>query len=84
MSYKGEISIFPNPATDYVSISVPSYLASSNTVVEVTDALGKVVMHEAINTEVTTLRISTLKDGVYFFKVTSNSQPVKVGKVVKH
>jgi len=84
LSYNGEISIFPNPATDYVSISVPSYLASSNTVVEVTDALGKVVMHEAINTEVTTLRISTLKDGVYFFKVTSNSQPVKVGKVVKH
>jgi|GEM_PF-804183 len=84
LSYKGEISIFPNPATDYVSISVPSYLASSNTVVEVTDALGKVVMHEAINTEVTTLRISTLKDGVYFFKVTSNNQPVKVGKVVKH
>jgi hypothetical protein len=80
----GGISIYPNPANDYVSIAVPANLALANTSVEVTDALGKVVMKESINTDVTTLRITELKDGIYFFKVISNNQTVKVGKVVKH
>lgn len=80
----GEISIYPNPASDYVSIAVPANVASGTTHVEITDALGKVVMHETINTDVTTLKISQLEEGVYFFRVISNSQTLKVGKVVKH
>ncbi len=80
----GEISIYPNPANDYVNISVPANLASAATSVEITDALGKIVMKESINTEVTTLRIAKLEEGVYFFRVITNSQTMKVGKVVKH
>ena len=80
----GDISIYPNPANDYVSISVPATVASANTKLEVTDALGKLVIEETISREVTTLRLTGLKDGVYFFKVITNNQPVKVGKVVKH
>jgi hypothetical protein len=78
------ISLYPNPANDYVSIAVPASLASANTSIEVTDALGKVVIRENNNTDVTTLRIAELKDGIYFFKVISNNQTVKVGKLVKH
>jgi hypothetical protein len=84
MTNAGEISIYPNPASDYVSIAVPASLASANASVEITDALGKVVMKETINTDVTTLRIANLEDGVYFFRVITNSQTLKVGKVVKH
>jgi hypothetical protein len=80
----GEISIYPNPAKDYVNIAVPANLTSANTTVEITDALGKVVMKETINTDVTTLRITKLEDGVYFFRVITNNQTLKVGKVVKH
>lgn len=80
----GEISIYPNPANDDVSIAVPASVSSANATVEVTDALGKLVMKENINTDVTRLRITTLEDGVYFFKVIANNQTVKVGKVVKH
>jgi hypothetical protein len=84
LTIAGDISIYPNPASDYVSIAVPANLVSANTSVELTDALGKLVMKETINTDVTTLRITELKDGVYFLKVISNNQTVKVGKVVKH
>lgn len=80
----GEISIYPNPANDYVNIAVPASISSANATVEVTDALGKVVMKETITTDVTTLRITKLEDGIYFFKVIINSQAVKAGKVVKH
>jgi hypothetical protein len=78
------ISIYPNPANDYINIAVPANLASANTSVEITDALGKVVVKETITTDVTTLRITNLEDGVYFFRVITNSQTMKVGKVVKH
>lgn len=78
------ISIYPNPAKDYVSIAVPAGLASAGTHVEITDALGKVVMKETITTDVTTLGIMKLEEGVYFFRVVTNNQTVKVGKVVKH
>jgi hypothetical protein len=78
------ISIYPNPATDYVNIAIPASLTAGNTTVEVTDALGKVVMHETLNTDMTTLKITKLEDGVYFFKVITNSQVIKVGKIVKN
>ena len=84
IAHAGEISIYPNPASDYVSISVPANIASANTTLEVTDAVGKLVMTETISRDITTLRLTELKEGVYFFKVITNNQPVKVGKVVKH
>jgi hypothetical protein len=78
------ISIYPNPATDYVNIAIPASLTSGNTTVEVTDALGKLVMRETLNTDVTTLSTNKLEDGIYFFKVITNNQTIKVGKVVKN
>jgi hypothetical protein len=78
------ISIYPNPASDYVNIAIPASLTSGNTSVEVTDAIGKLVMRETLNTDVTTLSTNKLEDGIYFFKVITNNQPIKVGKVVKH
>ncbi len=80
----GEIAIYPVPANDYVNIAVPASVSAANATVEVTDALGKVVMKENINTEVTTLHVAKLQDGVYFFRVIANHQLLKVGKVVKH
>ena len=79
-----DINIYPNPASDYVSIAIPAYLASESTIVEVTDALGKLVMKEALSRDVTTFKITKLEEGVYFFKVITNNQTIKVGKVVKH
>ncbi len=78
-----DVYIYPNPANDYINISISSYLASNNTSVEITDALGKLVMKESLNTDITTIKLSKLEDGVYFFKVMSNNQMVKIGKVVK-
>jgi len=78
-----QISIYPNPASAYVNIGITSYLSSNHTVVEITDALGKVVMNEGLSTELTTISLNKLPEGIYFFKVITNNQVVKVGKVVK-
>lgn len=84
MTGAAEISIYPNPASDYVNIAVAANLLSANARVEITDALGKLVMTERIVNDVTTFRIAELENGIYFFKVIANSQTVKVDKVVKH
>lgn len=77
------ISIYPNPANEDVNIAIPAYLAAESTIVEVSDALGKLVMKETLSHDVNTFKINKLEDGVYFFKVISNNQTIKVGKVVK-
>ncbi len=78
-----EVVIYPNPAHDYISISIPASFAFVNTTIEVTDALGKVVIKEVLTENVSTLNISKFNEGVYFFKVTRNNQAIKIGKVVK-
>lgn len=80
----GDISIYPNPAHAVVSIAIPGYLASGSTIVEVCDALGKLVMKETLTHDLNTFNISGLEDGIYFFKVLNNNQTIKTGKVVKH
>lgn len=77
------IRLYPNPAGNYLSIRVPSSMASDYTVLEVTDALGKLVIAEKLSAEVTTLRLAELKDGLYMFRVIRNHQPVKAGKIIK-
>ena len=63
--------------------AIPAYLASESTIVEISDALGKLVMKETLSHDVNTFGIMKLQSGIYFFKVISNHQTIKVGKVVK-
>ncbi len=78
-----EILIYPNPVNDLVNIAISSSLLSGNTHVEVTDALGKLVMKELLDKDVTTLNIHHLENGIYFFKILTNDQVIKNGKVLK-
>ena len=79
----GEVNIYPNPANDYINITIPASLTSVNTTIEVTDALGKVIMKHLLTEDTTTLNTDILNEGVYFFKVSSNNQIIKIGKVLK-
>ena len=78
------ISMYPNPASEVLSIAIPAYLAAESTIVEVTDALGKLVMKETLSHDVNSLNITSLGGGIYFIKVITNNQTFKVHKVVKH
>jgi hypothetical protein len=76
------ISIYPNPTIDKLNIAINADLVSI-TSVSIYDALGKLVMTEKLNTELTTIRTSNLDSGVYFVKITSNNREIKIGKLVK-
>lgn len=76
------ISVYPNPNNGIVNFAVNAEL-SGNTTVEIYDAIGKLVIKENLNKEITTINTNHLQDGVYFFKIKNNNQEIKVGKMIK-
>ena len=64
-----KIKIYPNPATDKITIDLP---ANKKTKVEIYDVLGKRILQKDIDKS-TTLSIKTLKSGVYMMRLTQGS-----------
>jgi hypothetical protein len=76
------ISVYPNPNNGILNILLTSEL-SKNSIVEIYDGIGKLVVKQILTNEVNTINISNLNNGIYTFKVLNNSNLVKIGKIVK-
>ena len=76
------VSIYPNPNNGMVTVAISSNF-NANTSLEVYDALGKLVIKETLTKENTSIKTTDLKDGVYMFKVISNNNTIKVGRMIK-
>ena len=81
-----DINIFPNPATDAVTISLSNKLTGSETV-EIYNITGKLVMRNLFKdlegTSVSkSMNISELNTGVYFVYITGAGDS-KIRKLVK-
>ncbi len=68
------VSIFPNPASDELNISLPSMNGTATTMT-IYNTLGAVVMTENITTNGTTSKfdISSLNSGIYFVKLAADN-----------
>ena len=76
------ISIYPNPSYGFVKIILaPQFINKSS--VAIYDALGKLIVTQELGSEVNSLNITELKNGMYIYKVLNNSNVVKIGKIVK-
>ncbi len=78
-----DISVYPNPNNGIMTVSIPDELTEHHVVIEVYDALGKVVIKESLNTGITTLNTSKLEDGIYIYKIHSGTQSIYIGKMIK-
>lgn len=76
------ISLYPNPTNGILNISISSEL-SGTTLVEVYDAIGKLVISEKLNKDVTTINTTKLEDGMYMFKIINNNKAIKTGRLIK-
>jgi hypothetical protein len=76
------ISVFPNPSYGIINIVLTSTFAN-NSSVAIYDAIGKLVFTQDLGSEMNTLNISELKNGMYTFKVLNTDNIVKIGKIVK-
>ena len=68
------IKIYPNPASNYVSIFFPNPIFSAK--IELADTLGKVVINKQIKINSTEYRLDTegISDGIYYLSVLNGNK----------
>lgn len=71
-------SLFPNPASDYVSLSNPGNKA---VMVEMFNSTGKLIFSEKTESTTSSLDISDLAPGIYFYRVTDSDGNSSSGKL---
>ncbi|MCW3085983.1 MAG: hypothetical protein JWP12_3349 [Bacteroidetes bacterium] len=77
-----EVSIYPNPANDQITVK-HSYTLSSEPVLSISDVVGKTVLKTVLNANQQTIDISSLPQGVYFATITGKEGISKTMKIVK-
>jgi hypothetical protein len=68
----GSVALYPNPAKEVVNVQCTmNNVQWDNATVEVFDVYGKLLQTERMTSEITTLNVSGLADGMYFVRVTT-------------
>lgn len=75
------ITISPNPADEYATITLNTDHFSS---VKVVDALGKTVLNETFSNGTKTINVSEFKNGVYIILVESEGKTLNRKLIVRH
>ena len=76
-----DISIYPNPTSDYLTINFHNYLAM-DAEVRLYDVIGNVVLEESLKGASTILNLQDLNAGVYVYKVYDGDSEIYSGQVV--
>lgn len=75
------ITIYPNPASDYILIS---HHINDNMQLYITDVSGTIVMNTMINNQHSIIDLSTLKSGIFLYQlVNTKTNTVFTGKLIK-
>ncbi len=74
------LPLYPNPATDFVRISLPD--SGAPVQVSVWDATGDLIREDVLQAYERVVRLEVLSPGIYFVRVLQDGQPF-VGKVIK-
>jgi hypothetical protein len=76
-----EMSVYPNPTTDYLTLKVED---NSNLSYQLYDLQGKVIENKKVNANSTIITMEALPKATYFLRVTDNKNTVKTFKVIKN
>lgn len=80
---KGKISfeLYPNPAQNVINITYNTAVTQS-VKVEFFDMLGKLIMSKNINKSITSMDVSGLKSGVYFYTIKVGNETIETKKLI--
>jgi hypothetical protein len=78
-----EVRLYPNPASELIHVALPSSLLSGHVSIEISDAVGKVVIKESLTKDASTLKLGQIEQGIYFFKILLNDELISTGKIMK-
>ena len=78
------LSVFPNPARQNISLQLPTNFSKSKIKVEIFHASGQKVLETALNgTSAVSIQISHLRSGVYFIRISSEEKNA-ISKFIKY
>ncbi|MGB4095456.1 MAG: T9SS type A sorting domain-containing protein, partial [Bacteroidales bacterium] len=79
------ISIYPNPANDYVNVNIISPV-STNAIINISNILGQQVYSESINVKAGNTNIhidvNNLPAGMYMFSLLADGNLLKTQKII--
>jgi hypothetical protein len=75
-----EMIVFPNPASDIISVKINPLLLGQN--YKITDQLGRLILTDKLQSEITSVNINELPFGIYFFTIGENK--MQSFKVIKN
>ena len=76
------IYVYPNPADDELNVLLNS-LPEGKTTIEFNDVTGRLVLSEEINSTITSINISSLKQGVYMYRMVNGDNIIARDRIVK-
>jgi hypothetical protein len=85
ITFQNSIKIYPNPSNDYITIDFGSNYATMNGyTLKITNSLGQIVYTTSINTQHTSLNLSTWTgNGIYFVHlIDAQSNIIDIRKIV--
>ena len=71
-SVNNNLSVYPNPANDYVTINVNAFDVLKSHTIEVYDALGKIIYSSTITKSIVTINTSQWSKGIYTLRLKQN------------
>ena len=82
ISYQGQISIFPNPATEEFFVSQEDDFLNSDLQFHLYDILGRKIKEIELKDLTTSISVAELSSGTYFYMVFDKEAMVKNGKLI--
>ena len=82
ISHEGQLYIYPNPATDKIAIYDFEVNSKSNSILSISDFLGKILLEKEISFPGEYVNIQDLASGIYLVRYTNNNR-IRTMQLVK-
>jgi hypothetical protein len=77
-----EVIIYPNPASEYVQVTIPELIANVSVIIH--DALGRKVMQQEItNTNSVRMDLNGISRGIYYVSISEGKNSVTKKLIIK-
>ncbi|MBC7389085.1 MAG: DUF3494 domain-containing protein [Opitutaceae bacterium] len=76
------VSLAPNPFSNSVTVSYNSLSLLNNGTITIYNVAGEEMMRTSLSNQATIIETSSLPDGIYVYKISSDGQTVQTGRIV--
>ncbi len=78
------VAVYPNPTTDYLTLSVQDNSLNKELTFMLYDMQGKLLLNKGIDVVNTTIEMADMRSATYYLKVVGKESTVKTFKIIKN